>query len=233
MCELQGCKLYSIPSCINIAGEVAFVYYTSQPVTCRKCGGQGHWAAKCRGIRCFNCEQPGHSAEACEQTPLCEVCLASSHVAACCSFLIFSSNLAEPKDTEPVKEAPVKETPVKETPPTDSHSASSAAESTPPSGKERRRRRKNASGVSRQRNHSRSCSDRDFSCERRPRTPPRVDTFPGKYVDHSRNKRYLSPVRDRKNCYLSPVRDSDTAFYDSDFDFPKDRGRNKKYSESS
>lgn len=51
-----------IPSCINIAGELAFVYYALQPVTCRKYGGQGHLAAKCRGIRCFNCE-PGHSAE--------------------------------------------------------------------------------------------------------------------------------------------------------------------------
>ena len=36
----------------------------------------------------------------------------------------------------------------------------------------------------------------------------------------------------RNHRDLPPVRDSDTAFYDSDFDFSKDGGRNKKYSES-
>ena len=83
-----------IPSHAFIAGELARIWYPSQPKTCRKCGAEGHLAASCSSQRCHNCQQPGHRFEECSLPPLCKVCLAETHTTTRCPFIYYSSNVS-------------------------------------------------------------------------------------------------------------------------------------------
>ena len=89
-----------IPSQAFIAGEFCRFWYPSQPKTCRKCGAEDHLAAACRSQRCFNCEQPGHRAEQCDQPALCRVCLSDGHETTNCPFIYYSSNITGAKPQE-------------------------------------------------------------------------------------------------------------------------------------
>ena len=82
-----------IPAQTFIAGEFCRFLYPNQPKTCRKCGEDDHLAATCRSQRCFNCEQPGHRAEQCDQPALCRVCLSDGHETASCPFIFYSANV--------------------------------------------------------------------------------------------------------------------------------------------
>ena len=88
---------HPIPSQAFIAGEYCRFWYPAQPKTCRKCGADDHLAATCRSSRCFNCERPGHRAEACDMPALCRVCLKDSHETASCPFIYYSSNITGAK----------------------------------------------------------------------------------------------------------------------------------------
>ena len=89
-----------IPAQAFIAGEFCRFWYPSQPKTCRKCGAEDHLAATCRSQRCFNCEQPGHRAEQCDQPALCRVCLSDGHDTTSCPFIYYSSNITGAKPTD-------------------------------------------------------------------------------------------------------------------------------------
>ena len=90
----------AIPAQTFIAGEFCRFWYPAQPKTCRKCGSEDHLAAACRSQRCFNCEQPGHRADQCDQPALCRVCLSDGHETASCPFVYYSSNVSGAKPTE-------------------------------------------------------------------------------------------------------------------------------------
>ena len=47
-----------IPSIINLAGKFIWVWYPSQPKTCRNCRSEDHLVKDCSPVRCLNCEQP-------------------------------------------------------------------------------------------------------------------------------------------------------------------------------
>ena len=68
-----------IPAQTFIAGEFCRFWYPNHPKTCRKCGADDHLSATCRSQCCFNCEQPGHRAEQCDQPELCRMCLSDGH----------------------------------------------------------------------------------------------------------------------------------------------------------
>ena len=83
-----------IPSHAFIAGELARIWYPSQPKTCRKCGAEGHLAASWYSQRCYNSQQPRHRSEECSLPPLCKVCLAETHTTARCPFIYYSSDVS-------------------------------------------------------------------------------------------------------------------------------------------
>ena len=82
-----------IPSAADIAGEVVYFFYASQPRTCRRCGLEGHMARSCSAVRCYSCEKPGHRSSECEEPTRCSVCLESSHDLAGCPFVFHSANV--------------------------------------------------------------------------------------------------------------------------------------------
>ena len=82
-----------IPSAADIAGEVVYFFYASQPRTCRRCGLEGHMARSCSAVRCYSCEKPGHRSSECDEPTRCSVCLESSHDLAGCPFVFHSANV--------------------------------------------------------------------------------------------------------------------------------------------
>ena len=98
----------AIPSTINVAGETLLIKYPMQPKTCRRCGGAGHFANSCRAPRCYNCDQPGHRADACEESALCGICLASDHPVSGCPYLLLSANV-QPGQQQPTYAEAAKE----------------------------------------------------------------------------------------------------------------------------
>jgi len=83
-----------IPCSIHVAGEALSIKYSSQPRSCRRCGGSGHFANDCKEPRCYNCDLPGHRAMECEESVLCGVCFRSDHHLSACPFVMFSANVA-------------------------------------------------------------------------------------------------------------------------------------------
>ena len=98
----------AIPCTINVAGESLLIKYPMQPKTCRRCGGAGHFANSCRAPRCYNCDQPGHRADACEESALCGICFASDHPVSGCPYLLLSANV-QPGQQQPTYAEAAKE----------------------------------------------------------------------------------------------------------------------------
>ena len=86
-----------IPAQAFIAGEYCRFWYPAQRKACRKCGADDHLAATCTSSRCFNCEWPGHRAEACDMPFLCRVCLSDGQETTSCPFIYYSSNVTGAK----------------------------------------------------------------------------------------------------------------------------------------
>ena len=82
-----------IPCSVHVAGESVSIRYSSQPRSCRRCGGFGHFANTCREPRCYNCDSAGHRAMECEEAVLCGVCFHSTHPLSECPFVLFSANM--------------------------------------------------------------------------------------------------------------------------------------------
>lgn len=82
-----------IPCIVHVVGEKISVKYSSQPRSCRRCGGFGHFQGNCKDPRCYNWDTPGHCAMDCEESVLCGVCLRLDHPLAECPFVVFSANV--------------------------------------------------------------------------------------------------------------------------------------------
>ena len=82
-----------IPCVIRVAGEKLSIKYSSQPRSCRRCGGFDHFQGDCKELRCYNCDRAGHRVMDCEESVLCGVCLKSTHPLSECPFVQFSANV--------------------------------------------------------------------------------------------------------------------------------------------
>ena len=80
-----------IPSALFIAGERMFTSYPGQP--CGKCGDEGHMAATCKSVHCFNCELSGHRADDCEMDVVCGICRDIDYTSVACPFLRYCANV--------------------------------------------------------------------------------------------------------------------------------------------
>lgn len=85
----------AVPSVVRIAGCYIRIWHPGQPKTCRRCGAEGHLVASCNSTRCFNCEQPGHHFEDCDEPILCSVCLDPSHLLRMCPYVVHAVNVVE------------------------------------------------------------------------------------------------------------------------------------------
>lgn len=85
----------AVPSVVRIAGCYIRVWHPGQPKTCRRCGAEDHLVAACNSTRCFNCEQPGHHFEDCDEPILCSVCLDPSHLLCTCPYVVHAVNVIE------------------------------------------------------------------------------------------------------------------------------------------
>ena len=80
-----------IPSIINLAGKFIWVWYPSQPKTCRNCRSEDHLVK--------DCEQPGHRLENCEVVrPKIVDCPGD------CPFALFGANVDSGPKKEQTKE---------------------------------------------------------------------------------------------------------------------------------
>lgn len=61
------------------------IIYTGQPLVCRRCGSKGHEAAHCNQVRCWNCNDVGHSMRDCTELKRCHLCESEEHMARDCT----------------------------------------------------------------------------------------------------------------------------------------------------
>ena len=57
------------------------IFYPEQPRVCWKCGSPEHIGRSCPYHYCFNCDESGHLAYACEKRLNCSLCKAEDHLA--------------------------------------------------------------------------------------------------------------------------------------------------------
>ncbi|KAJ8048946.1 Zinc finger CCHC domain-containing protein 3 [Holothuria leucospilota] len=87
-----------IPSSIKLAGRDCWVRYFGQPITCLKCGEQGHLASACQKIRCFKCLEIGHVSSNCSKQVVCTVCGKEGHTYQGCP-ISFANRVGGPSTT--------------------------------------------------------------------------------------------------------------------------------------
>ncbi|MBN3314846.1 ZCHC3 protein, partial [Atractosteus spatula] len=68
------------PPNFYIGSNRGYLYYSGQPTGCRKCGKQGHFAAKCTSVICRRCGVEGHAAIDCTVSISCNLCGGSDHL---------------------------------------------------------------------------------------------------------------------------------------------------------
>ena len=78
---------------IFCASEPVYIFYPSQPQTCRRRGEVGHARNKCTEVGCLNCEKVGHRIDDCTEPELCKICHDEAHTMVDCPFLLYSANV--------------------------------------------------------------------------------------------------------------------------------------------
>lgn len=73
-----------IPPFMRFGPFLVQIHYPDQPRVCWKCGSSDHIGGSCPDHQCFNCDQPGHVAHACEERLRCSLCKAEDHLAIDC-----------------------------------------------------------------------------------------------------------------------------------------------------
>ncbi|MBN3325212.1 ZCHC3 protein, partial [Atractosteus spatula] len=68
------------PAMFFIGANRGYLSYPGQPLTCRRCGGEGHFAANCRELMCKRCGKTGHLGADCKATKTCNLCGENGHL---------------------------------------------------------------------------------------------------------------------------------------------------------
>ena len=73
-----------IPPFMRFGPFLVRIFYPEQPRVCWKCGSPEHIGRSCPYHYCFNCDESGHLAYACEKRLKCSLCKAEDHLAIDC-----------------------------------------------------------------------------------------------------------------------------------------------------
>lgn len=68
------------PASFSIGADRGFLFYSRQPLFCRKCQGFGHPEDSCGLQRCRNCGELGHVARDCRRAKRCNLCNKEGHL---------------------------------------------------------------------------------------------------------------------------------------------------------
>ncbi|MBN3312799.1 ZCHC3 protein, partial [Atractosteus spatula] len=68
------------PANFMIGANRGYLFYPGQPTGCRKCGQQGHFAAKCQRVICRRCGVEGHVTSDCTVEVSCNLCGEVGHL---------------------------------------------------------------------------------------------------------------------------------------------------------
>ncbi|KAJ8335375.1 hypothetical protein SKAU_G00387170 [Synaphobranchus kaupii] len=69
------------PAFFSLGADRGILFYSGQPVYCRKCRAFGHLADVCKEeVRCRNCNEVGHAAQACPNPKKCHACGCADHL---------------------------------------------------------------------------------------------------------------------------------------------------------
>ena len=65
---------HDIPCFMKFGPYLLRIFYPGQPKNCWKCASPDHIGRECPDSFCFNCDQSGHQAHACEERIKCSLC---------------------------------------------------------------------------------------------------------------------------------------------------------------
>ena len=68
------------PASFTIGTNRGYLYYSGQPIYCRKCTDFGHTAESCTQVRCRNCKGLGHKMGTCDRSRKCNLCGSEGHL---------------------------------------------------------------------------------------------------------------------------------------------------------
>ncbi|MBN3313979.1 ZCHC3 protein, partial [Atractosteus spatula] len=61
------------PATFYIGVNRGYLHYPGQPLTCRRCGKEGHFAANCKEVVCRKCGKTGHVGASCKKGKTCNL----------------------------------------------------------------------------------------------------------------------------------------------------------------
>ncbi|ROI80145.1 Zinc finger CCHC domain-containing protein 3 [Anabarilius grahami] len=95
------------PGSFSIGPNRGFLYYSGQPMYCRRCGGEGHVKADCEELRCRLCGAVDHVASGCSAPKHCSLCGKPDHLYRVCPLRSksYASLLKEGEDLQADLEA--------------------------------------------------------------------------------------------------------------------------------
>ncbi|MBN3317972.1 ZCHC3 protein, partial [Atractosteus spatula] len=67
------------PASFTIGSNNGYLFYPGQPLTCRRCGQEGHIALNCTEQICRRCGGIGHVGSACTEDIKCNLCGKPGH----------------------------------------------------------------------------------------------------------------------------------------------------------
>ncbi|MBN3312980.1 ZCHC3 protein, partial [Atractosteus spatula] len=68
------------PATFYIGVNRGYLHYPGQPLTCRRCGKEGHFAANCKEVVCRKCGETGHVGASCKKGKTCNLCGEEGHL---------------------------------------------------------------------------------------------------------------------------------------------------------
>ncbi|MBN3318780.1 ZCHC3 protein, partial [Atractosteus spatula] len=68
------------PATFAIGSNRGYLFYPGQPLTCRRCGQEGHMALNCEAQICRQCDGIGHISSMCTEEIKCNLCGKQGHV---------------------------------------------------------------------------------------------------------------------------------------------------------
>lgn len=94
------------PANFSIGPNRGYLFYSGQPLYCRKCMSFGHTEMRCNQVRCRNCEELGHETKDCPFVKKCNICGSDEHLFRQCpqKKRSFAEVIREDQEKEPENE---------------------------------------------------------------------------------------------------------------------------------